>query len=111
MLSYVAAYDDFVQDKIYQENELINKINTLLVLKETTTLHEKSEKLTAMYEAKISDTVKAKWKAFVDFIKQQEGGSLPTALLEHLDEAERVGIEVDENVNAEVFTENINDVK
>ena len=70
MLSYVAAYDDFVQDKIYQENELINKINTLLVLKETTTLHEKSEKLTAMYEAKISDTVKAKWKAFVDFIKQ-----------------------------------------
>ena len=47
---------------------------------------------------------------FVEFIKQKEGGSLPTALLQYLDEAERVGINVDENVNAEVFTENMNDV-
>lgn len=47
---------------------------------------------------------------FVDFIKQQEGGSLPTALLSYLDEAERVGIDVDENVNAEVFNEDVNDV-
>lgn len=49
-------------------------------------------------------------RPFVEFIKQQEGGSLPTALLAHLDETERVGIEIDENVNAEVFTEDINDV-
>lgn len=49
-------------------------------------------------------------RPFVDFIKQQEGGSLPTALLSYLDEAERVGIEVDENVNAEVFNEDVNDV-
>ena len=45
---------------------------------------------------------------FVDFIKQQEGGSLPTALLDRLDETERAGINVDESVNAEVFTENDN---
>ena len=49
-------------------------------------------------------------RPFVEFIKQQEGGSLPTALLVHLDEAERAGIDVDENVNAEVFTEDVNDV-
>ena len=49
-------------------------------------------------------------RPFVDFIKQQEGGSLPTALLSYLDEAERVGIDVDENVNAEVFNEDVNDV-
>lgn len=47
---------------------------------------------------------------FVNFIKQQEGGSLPTALLSYLDEAERAGIDVDENVNAEVFNEDVNDV-
>lgn len=45
---------------------------------------------------------------FVDFIKQQEGGSLPTALLDMLDETERAGINVDESVNAEVFTEGEN---
>ena len=49
-------------------------------------------------------------RPFVDFIKQQEGGSLPTALLSYLDEAERAGIDVDENVNAEVFNEDVNDV-
>lgn len=49
-------------------------------------------------------------RPFVDFIKQQEGGSLPTALLSYLDEAERAGIDVDENVNAEIFTEDVNDV-
>ena len=37
-------------------------------------------------------------RPFVDFIKQQEGGSLPTALLVYLDETERVGIDIDENV-------------
>ena len=49
-------------------------------------------------------------RPFVDFIKQQEGGSLPTEILERLSETDRMGIEVDENVNAEVFTENVNDV-
>lgn len=49
-------------------------------------------------------------RPFVDFIKQQEGGSLPIVLLTHLDETERAGIEIDENVNAEVFTENVNDL-
>lgn len=49
-------------------------------------------------------------RPFVDFIKQQEGGSLPTALLSYLDETERAGIDVDENVNAEVFNEDVNDV-
>ncbi|MDY4551197.1 MAG: AAA domain-containing protein [Parabacteroides sp.] len=47
---------------------------------------------------------------FATFIKQQEGGSLPTVLLAHLDEAERAGIDVDESVNADVFTEDVNDV-
>lgn len=46
---------------------------------------------------------------FDEFIKQQEGGSLPTELLAYLSEADKAGIEIDENVNAEVFTEN-NDV-
>lgn len=49
-------------------------------------------------------------RPFVDFIKQQEGGSLPIALLAYLDEAERAGIDVDESVNAEVFSEDVNDV-
>ena len=49
-------------------------------------------------------------RPFVDFIKQQEGGSLPTELLARLSETDRAGIEVDENVNAEVFTEDVNDV-
>lgn len=49
-------------------------------------------------------------RPFVDFIKQQEGGSLPTALLDYLNETDRVGINIDENVNAEVFTEDVNDI-
>lgn len=49
-------------------------------------------------------------RPFVDFIKQQEGGSLPTALLDYMNETDRAGINVDENVNAEVFTENVNDI-
>lgn len=48
-------------------------------------------------------------RPFVDFIKQQEGGSLPTALLAYLDEADRSEINVDENVNSEVFKESVND--
>jgi hypothetical protein len=47
---------------------------------------------------------------FVDFIKQQEGGSLPTELLSYLSDAEKDGISVDENVNAETFTEDAHDV-
>ena len=47
---------------------------------------------------------------FANFIKQHEAGSLPAALLAHLDEAERAGIDVDENVNAEVYTEEETDV-
>ena len=47
---------------------------------------------------------------FDEFIKRQEGGSLPTELLAYLNEADRAGIEIDENVNAEVFTEDVNDV-
>lgn len=49
-------------------------------------------------------------RPFVDFIKQQEGGSLPNALLDYLNENDREGITVDENVNAETFIEDINDV-
>lgn len=49
-------------------------------------------------------------RPFVDFIKQQEGGSLPTALLAYLDETERVGIDIDENVNAKVFSEDVTDI-
>lgn len=47
---------------------------------------------------------------FANFIKKQEGGSLPKALLAYLDETEKVGIDVDENVNAEDFTVDANDV-
>ena len=49
-------------------------------------------------------------RPFVDFIKQQEGGSLPTALLSYLNESDREGISVDENVNAETYTEDENDI-
>lgn len=49
-------------------------------------------------------------RPFVDFIKQQEGGSLPKALLAYLEEDERNGIDVDKNVNAKVFNEDVNDV-
>ena len=49
-------------------------------------------------------------RPFVDFIKQQEGGSLPTALLAYLDENERAGIDIDENVNAKEFSEDVTDV-
>ncbi len=47
---------------------------------------------------------------FDEFIKQEEGGSLPTKLLAYLSETDREGIDIDENVNAEVFIENGNDV-
>lgn len=47
-------------------------------------------------------------RPFVDFIKQQEGGSLPNELLTYMDEADRAVITVDENVNAEVFSEDDN---
>lgn len=46
---------------------------------------------------------------FNSFIDQEEGGSLPSELLEYLDEADRVGINKDENVNAEEFIEGCND--
>lgn len=46
---------------------------------------------------------------FVDFIKQQEGGSLPPALLSYLNEEDKAGIGIDENVNAEVFSEDIDE--
>lgn len=49
-------------------------------------------------------------RPFVDFIKQQEGGSLPNELLIYLDEADRAVITVDENVNAEVFTDDASEV-
>ena len=49
-------------------------------------------------------------RPFVDFIKQQEGGSLPTALLSYLNESDREGISVDESVNAETYTEDENDI-
>lgn len=47
---------------------------------------------------------------FVYFIKQQEGGSLPATLLAHLDEAERESINIDDSVNAEEFTEDVDNV-
>lgn len=49
-------------------------------------------------------------RPFAEFIKEQEGGTLPNSLLSYLDEEDRAEIDVDENVNAKEFTEDMNDV-
>ena len=46
---------------------------------------------------------------FEEFIKKQEGGSLPIAMLSYLDESDKEGISEDKNVEAEEFTEDSDD--
>lgn len=69
-----AIYADYLADKIYNEQRLAREINKTLIMKESTTnVAQKVNKITALYEAKLSDTVKSKWNKFITFIKTLMG--------------------------------------
>lgn len=68
-IMYEALYNDFIEDKIYNENRLNIAINRQLIVTESsTTLKQKSNELTALYEAKLSDFIINSWNSFVDWI-------------------------------------------
>lgn len=67
-LMYESVYGDYLFDKIQQENVLNMTINKQLIMTESSTLNTKITKLNALYEAKLSDSIKAKWQKFIDFI-------------------------------------------
>ena len=72
--SYEASYHSYLSNKIYNENRLIDAINEKLIMNEAgATMRTKSAKLTAMYEAKLSDKVKGAWNKFITFIKTLYG--------------------------------------
>ena len=72
--SYEASYHSYLSNKIYNENRLIDAINEKLIMNESgATMRTKSAKLTAMYEAKLSDKVKGAWNKFITFIKTLYG--------------------------------------
>lgn len=48
---------------------------------------------------------------FTDFVKRQEGGSLPQEILDFLSEEEKTGIKVDQFANAEKFEEKLAETK
>lgn len=68
-IMYESFYNDMITEKIYQEKSLISEINKILVLSESSTLNDKVNNLQSIYEARIQDTVKVRWKQFIDFIK------------------------------------------
>ena len=69
-----AIYADYLADKIYNEQRLAREINKTLIMKESTTnVAQKVNKITALYEAKLSDTIKSKWNKFITFIKTLMG--------------------------------------
>lgn len=69
-----AIYADYLADKIYNEQRLAREINKTLIMKESTTnVAQKVNKITALYEAKLGDTVKSKWNKFITFIKTLMG--------------------------------------
>ena len=68
-IMYKSLYNDFLEDKIYNENRLNLAINEQLIVTESsTTLKQKSNELTALYEAKLSDFIINSWNSFVDWI-------------------------------------------
>ena len=67
-LMYESIYKDYIFNKMVQEQSLQKMISAELIMTESTTLKTKEIKLTALYEAKISDKIKSTWNKFIDFI-------------------------------------------
>ena len=67
-LMYESIYKDYIFNKMVQEQSLQKMISAELIMTESTTLKTKERKLTALYEAKISDKIKSNWNKFIDFI-------------------------------------------
>ena len=67
-LMYESIYKDYIFNKMVQEQSLQKMISAELIMIESTTLKTKERKLTALYEAKISDKIKSTWNKFIDFI-------------------------------------------
>ena len=67
-LMYESVYNEYLFNKIQQEQTLTNMINKQLIMTESTTLVQKEAKLSALYEAKLGDKAKSTWNKFVDFI-------------------------------------------
>ena len=64
-----AAYNNYIENKIYNENRLTEAIERNLILTESSSYKAKKMKLWALNEAGLTDKVKAKWNKFVKFIK------------------------------------------
>lgn len=68
-LAYQSMYNDYLFNKIHNEQTLTTMINKQLIMTEsTTTLAQKERKLSALYEAKVGDSCKSAWNKFTDFI-------------------------------------------
>lgn len=67
-LMYESVYNEYLLNKIQQEQTLTNMINEQLIMTESTTLVQKEAKLSVLYEAKLGDKAKSTWNKFVDFI-------------------------------------------
>ena len=72
-LAYQSMYNDYLYDKIHNEQSLNAMINKQLIMTESTTLAQKERKLSALYEAKIGDNIKGTWNKFIEFIKSLFG--------------------------------------
>ena len=64
-----AAYGDYINNKIINENRLSDALSRYLILTESTSYKQKQAKLAALNEAGLTDKIKAKWNKFVKFIK------------------------------------------
>lgn len=67
-LAYKSLYNEYLFDKIAQEQTLQRMISRELIMTESTTLKTKERKLSMLYESKMGDTIKSKWNKFIDFI-------------------------------------------
>ena len=63
-----ASYFEYLNEKIYQENKLACLIQESLDLRKCRTQNGINE-TRVLYEAKLSDSIKAKWKKFITFMK------------------------------------------
>lgn len=64
-------YEEYLQDKVHNENRLANMITETMILTESgLSLRQRSERLTVLYEAKIGDKIKSGWQKFIGFIKR-----------------------------------------
>lgn len=67
-LAYKSLYNEYIFDKIAQEQTLQRMISRELIMTESTTLKIKERKLSMLYESKMGDNIKSKWNKFIDFI-------------------------------------------